>query len=454
MLAYLALLFRIMSNSRSTQLTNPSLNKSTKPIKQFDVLVIGAGASGLMCAIEAAKRGRRVIVLEKSNKPGKKILMSGGGRCNFTNLYVEPHNFVCANKHFAKSALSRYTQWDFLSLVLEKGIPYHERKHGQLFCDDSARDILDLLLEHSEKQGVEISLKNSVLSLESLGEINTESKAENQKRYCVIADKANYHVNSVVVASGGLSIPTLGGSGVGYELAEHFGLALKPRTAGLVPFTFSDDAIKPLCERLSGIAIHAGIQVVDQHIQESTTFYENLLFTHRGMSGPVTLQASNYWQKGQSITIDLLPTIDATQLLLEAKKTSPKQLVKTVLSNISIDNGYEVMNFPKALIAELESLYWPDEAKLNLSDIKDTRLTEIGQLLNGWTIKPAGTEGYRTAEVTLGGVDTDELSSKTFEAKKAPGLYFIGEVIDVTGHLGGFNFQWAWASGYAAGQCV
>lgn len=443
-----------MSTFKSSSIANPQASKSTKMIKQFDVLIIGAGASGLMCAIEAAKRGRSVIVLEKSNKPGKKILMSGGGRCNFTNLYVEPHNFVCANRHFAKSALSRYTQWDFLSLVLEKGIPYHERKHGQLFCDDSAKDILDLLLSHCEKQGVEISLKNAVLMLEPLTPINGVALNEKTKRYCVKADKADYLVNSVVAASGGLSIPTLGGSGIGYELAEQFGIALKPRSAGLVPFTFSDDTVKPLCERLSGIAIHAGIQVVDAHTQEATSFYENLLFTHRGMSGPVALQASNYWQQGREIEIDLLPTIDATQLLLEAKTSSPKQLIKTVLANVSVDNGYETMNFPKALIAELESLYWPDEAKLNLSDIKDVRLAQIGQLLNAWQIKPAGTEGYRTAEVTLGGVDSDELSSKTFEAKKAQGLYFIGEVVDVTGHLGGFNFQWAWASGYAAGQCV
>jgi hypothetical protein len=435
------------------------LHEQKLPVnKCYDVVVIGAGASGLMCAYQAAIRGRRVLVLERSNKAGKKILMSGGGRCNFTNMEVTPANFVCDNPHFVKSALKRYSHWDFIGMVCEYGVAYHERKHGQLFCDDSAKDILNILLDKCASHKVDIVLKSDVTSIKRYVDPNlnnTVSTAEDSalpaapvKRYTVISDKGEYAVESLVVASGGLSIPTLGGSGLGYEIANKFGLKLIEQRAGLVPFTFSD-VMKPVCERLSGIAVHVGMST-----ENGATFFENLLFTHRGMSGPVVLQASNYWRPGEVLTIDLLPGVDAAEALLNAKKQHPKQQVKSIIGSLQVYNGEEFTSLPKKLIVELQALLWPAEADKTVADIKDARLMDIACSLNAWQLKPSGTEGYRTAEVTLGGVSSDELSSKTMEAKKAPGLFFIGEVVEVSGQLGGFNFQWAWSSGYAAGQYV
>ncbi|MCW8950598.1 MAG: NAD(P)/FAD-dependent oxidoreductase [Sedimenticola sp.] len=390
---------------------------------QYDVVIIGAGAAGLMCAATAAVRGRRVLLLDSSKKVGKKILMSGGGRCNFTNLTVEPDNYVSANPHFCKSALKRFTQWDFIALVEQYGIAYHEREHGQLFCDESARDILDMLLAECDKAGVSL-VKGCVvesISYSSSYQINTAQGV--------------YQTESLVIATGGLSIPTMGSSGFGYDVARQFGLKVLPQRAGLVPFAFSD-RIKGVTERLSGIAIPVAMTSGER------TFSEQMLFTHRGLSGPVVLQISNYWQPGESVTIDLLPGVDAIAWLLSLKKVHPKGSLKNLLAK----------RLPKKLVLELVTLYWAEWGERIIAELPDHQLNQIARLLNGWVLRPAGTEGYRTAEVTLGGVDTDELSSKTLECKRQPGLYFIGEVIDVTGHLGGFNFQWAWSSGYAAGQ--
>ncbi|MCX2980613.1 NAD(P)/FAD-dependent oxidoreductase [Halieaceae bacterium IMCC14734] len=400
----------------------------TKP--DFDVIVLGGGAAGLFCALTAAQRGRRVLVLEKSNKVGKKILMSGGGRCNFTNLDVTPDNFISANPHFCISALSRYTQWDFIAMVDRHNIAYEERKHGQLFCLDSARDILDMLVAECDAAGVQIRTK--------LGQYSVQSAAAGQEAgYKIIGEDKVFTCQSLVVATGALSIPTLGGSDFGYTLAEQFGLPLLPRWAGLVPFMFSD-AIKGLCERLAGTSLPVTASCRDQ------SFTEALLFTHRGLSGPVILQISNYWLPGEVLTLDLLPGIDASALLTEARTSAGASQLKTVLQR----------HLPKSLALELLFQWQPDAIERPLAECSDVTLQALGRQLNHWELKPAGTEGYRTAEVTLGGVDTNEISSKTMEARQQPGLYFIGEVLDVTGHLGGFNFQWAWSSGYAAGVHV
>ena len=395
---------------------------------QTDVIIIGAGASGLMCAAIAAKRGRRVLELERANKVGKKILMSGGGRCNFTNLYVEPENYLSHNPHFVISALSRYTQWDFLGLVGDYKIPYEERKHGQLFCLNSAKDILNMLLAECDKTGkVTIQTSTEIASVE----------IDHQGHFVLNTNQDNYRCESLVVASGGLSIPTLGGSGFGYELARQFGHHVYPTRAGLVPFTFSNQ-FKTVTERLSGNALDVSLS------NQDAEFTEALLFTHRGLSGPSSLQLSNYWQVGSPIYINFFPTLNIGQWLIEKKQAQPKSLLRTVLG--------EVM--AKSIVLELQQLIWPQYSETALGQLPDVVLQEIARQLQHFEQKPSGTEGYRTAEVTLGGVDTTELSSKTMESKKQKGLYFIGEVMDVTGHLGGFNFQWAWASGVAAGQVV
>jgi predicted Rossmann fold flavoprotein len=396
----------------------------------FDVVVLGAGAAGLFCALTAAQRGRRVLVLERSNKIGKKILMSGGGRCNFTNLDVTPDNFISANPHFCISALSRYTQWDFIALVEQHNIAYEERKHGQLFCLESARDILDLLVDECDAAGVEIKTRFTQCAIES-------APPGQDARYMITGDGKTLTCQSLVVATGALSIPTLGGSDFGYLVAEQFGLPLLPRRAGLVPFMFSD-AIKGVCERLAGTSLPVTATCADQ------AFTEALLFTHRGISGPVILQVSNYWQPGDVLTLDLLPGIDASALLIEARTSSGASHLKTVLQR----------HLPKALALELLLLWQDGVGERPLAEYSDVTLQDLGRKLNNWELKPSATEGYRTAEVTLGGVDTHAISSKTMEARQQPGLYFVGEVLDVTGHLGGFNFQWAWSSGYAAGVHV
>ena len=396
----------------------------------FDVIILGAGASGLMCAITAAERGRRVLVLEKANKPGKKILMSGGGRCNFTNYQVEADNFISANPHFCKAALKRYTQWDFIGMVERHAIEYEERKHTQLFCRHSAKDVLNMLLDECTQAGVEIRTHCEITDVQALDSQHLRYRLSGRQGQ----QPLRIDCQSLVVASGALSIPTLGGSGIGYQIAEHFGLPLIPRRAGLVPFMFTD-SMKGLCERLSGLALEVEASC------NGKSFTENLLFTHRGISGPAILQISSYWQPGDTLILDLLPDTDARHWLREAKQQQPRHLLKTVLAE----------KLGRALVAELQQLWWPDAADKPLAEFSDRQLMGIAEQLNGWSIKPSGTEGYRTAEVTLGGVDTDAISSRTMEAKEHPGLYFIGEVLDVTGHLGGFNFQWAWSSGYSAG---
>lgn len=388
-----------------------------------DVIVLGGGAAGLMCAIAAGQRGRNVIVLEGSNRIGKKILMSGGGRCNFTNLYCDPSNFLSANPHFCKSALSRYTQWDFIALVDKHGIAWHEKTLGQLFCDNSSKDIVAMLASECEAAGVRILTDAGIQSVHA------------DESYRVTSAVGTFTAPSLVIATGGLSIPRMGASDFGYRLARQFGLKVLDTRAGLVPFTFTGDMQERL-QRMAGISATASLSA------NGTAFSESILFTHRGLSGPAALQISSYWQPGDDIECNLLPDRDAGDLLLQAKANQPRSRLRTVLTEY----------LPKALTAELQALLWPDEAELPLTQIADRRILEIAGNLNNWMLRPAATEGYRTAEVTLGGVDTGELSSQTMEVRSVPGLYCIGEVVDVTGHLGGFNFQWAWASGQAAGR--
>jgi len=396
---------------------------SAKPV-QCDVLIIGASASGLMCAIEAGKRGRKVIVLDHANKPGKKILMSGGGRCNFTNMDIRADNYISHNPHFCKSALSRYTQWDFIALVNAYHVPYHERDLGKLFCDDSAKDILNMLLAECEKVNVNIRLNCKV--------DNVEKKESGN--FLIHTSSGRFETTSLVVASGGLSIPKMCASPLGYRIAEQFGHHIWPTSPGLVPFTLQPHD-KALLEDLSGISVES--LVSNTRIQ----FKENILFTHRGLSGPAILQISSYWRPGESISINLLPDIDVVALLKARQAKQPNLKLKTVLSEI----------LPKRVVTALLESALLDKP---LQELSGMRINEIAQRLQHWQLKPNATEGYRTAEVTLGGVDCDELSSKTMESSKVAGLYFIGEVVDVTGWLGGYNFQWAWSSGWCAGQVV
>ncbi|SPL68991.1 BaiN/RdsA family NAD(P)/FAD-dependent oxidoreductase [Acinetobacter stercoris] len=396
--------------------------------QQYDVIVLGAGASGLMLAALAAARGRHVLILEKANKIGKKILMSGGGKCNFTNLYVEPENYISHNPHFVISALSRYSNWDFIGKVCEYDIEYEERKHGQLFTLNGAKEILKMLENECENTGrVDIKTNCEVKAVTAIEEYDFQ----------ISTVQGHFQCHSVVVATGGLSIPTLGGSGFGYELAKQFGHHVYPTRAGLVPFTFSDQ-FKEVTTRLSGNAINATLS------NDLNSFNEALLFTHRGLSGPSSLQLSNYWDIGQSFHIDLLPSLDIANFLKNKKQSHPKALLRTLLNE----------HLPKNVTLEFQNLIWPDIAETPISNVSDEKLLQIANSIHAFEVKPSGTEGYRTAEVTLGGVDTSEVSSKTMESKKQKGLYFIGEVLDVTGHLGGFNFQWAWSSAYAASHYV
>ena len=426
-------------------------------MKSHDLIIIGAGAAGLMCALTAAKRGRRVLVLERSNKPGKKILMSGGGRCNFTNLYVAPERFLSANPHFCKSALSRYSQWDFISLVEKHGIEYFEKEtlnglSGQLFCRQSAKLILAMLMEECRQAGVETrlnceigSVRHSSADWVSASGADTRAAVAGGTATEKPGSEGGFHLGTslgrftgetLVVASGGLSVPSLGGSGIGYELAEDFGLRLLPRSAGLVPFTFTD-AMHGVCERLSGVSTGAVL------FNGRQSFREDILFTHRGLSGPAALQLSSHWSPGEHIQASLLPDQNVMELLLNWKRQHPRSLLRTQLDHL----------LPRKLVLELEPLWWPELAETALAEWPHIWLEAVAQKLESWALKPAGTEGYRTAEVTLGGVDTRDLSSRTMEST-VPGLYFIGEVVDVTGDLGGFNFQWAWSSGFVAGQAV
>ncbi|WP_179988589.1 MULTISPECIES: NAD(P)/FAD-dependent oxidoreductase [unclassified Acinetobacter] len=397
-------------------------------VHQVDVVVLGAGASGLMLAAEAGKRGRSVVVLEKANKVGKKILMSGGGKCNFTNLEVEPNHYISHNPHFVISALTRYTNWDFIDLVCEYGIEYEERKHGQLFTLNGAKEILAMLLAECEK--------TKLVDIQTNCEVKAVNAVDDQG-FQIATTLGYFQASAVVVATGGLSIPTLGGSGIGYEIAKQFGHRVYPTRAGLVPFTFSD-SFKEVTTRLSGNAVDATLS------NSLNSFTEALLFTHRGLSGPSALQLSNYWDVGQSFKINFLPYLELYDFFKNKKQRSPKVLLRTLLSE----------HLPKSVVAELQQLIWPTLSETAIGNISDEKLEQIAARLNAFEVKPSGTEGYRTAEVTLGGVDTQEVSSKTMESKKQKGLYFVGEVLDVTGHLGGYNFQWAWSSAHAASEYV
>lgn len=396
-----------------------------KPEVVHDVVIVGAGAAGLMCALTAAGRERRVLLLEHANKAGKKILMSGGGRCNFTNLYCEPGNYLSANPHFCKSALARYTQWDFIALVAKHGVAYHEKKLGQLFCDNKSSDILNLLLTECADAGVELLLDTSVTQIDTA-----------ESGYRLETSAGAVRCESLVIASGGLSIPTLGASGFGYQVAGQFGHSVLPTRAGLVPFTITEPRLKAFCTELSGTSVEDCLVSCN-----GMSFVENILFTHRGLSGPAILQISSYWQPGDMVSINLLPQMDLPQWLAEQQNERPNTELKTLLAEL----------FTKKMAGLLVESWFESKP---LKQYSATELVAIADKLANWQLTPAGTEGYRTAEVTLGGIDTREVSSKTFESLKAPGLYFVGEVLDVTGHLGGFNFQWAWASGHCAGLFV
>ena len=390
----------------------------------YDAIVIGAGAAGLMTAITAGQLGQRVLVLDHANKAGKKILMSGGGRCNFTNMYSGPENFLSSNPHFCKSALARYTPWDFIALVNEHEIPHHEKTLGQLFCDNSSKDILNMLLAEAEKVAVEVRLNTEIHAIE-----------KTEAGFALKTAAGNFSVPKLVIATGGLSIPKMGATGFGYQIAKQFGLETVPTRAGLVPLTLSGkplDAIAPL----SGLALTA----VKVSSQDGQVFEEAMLCTHRGISGPAILQISSFWEPGETVLVDLLPNQDAAGWLNEMVAEQPKSELKTVLA----------YKLPKRFAEMLCEQY----GNPRLNSLNEKQLEEWATRLHGWEVKPSGTEGYRTAEVTLGGVSTDALSSKTMECKTVPGLYFVGEVVDVTGHLGGHNFQWAWASGHAAGEAI
>lgn len=389
-----------------------------------DVLIIGAGAAGLMCAAAAAARGRRVVIAEHTDRIAEKIRISGGGRCNFTNLHCAPDKYSSQNPHFCTSALKRYTQQDFIRLVESHGIPYHEKTLGQLFCDRSAQDIIRMLVDECEKNGVEI--RTSVT-------INNIAKGENGI-YTACTPNGEISAASLVIASGGLSIPKIGATPFGYEIAKQFGIPIIPLRAGLVPLTF-DPAMLAATKELSGLSV----ENVRIKSESGKMFEEAMLFTHRGVSGPAVLQISSHWRTGENITINMSPAYTVFPWLKEQRQKQPKSMMQTVLSEI----------LPKRLAQSIA-----DELSVisRIADLSDKVLQQVAERIEEWQIKPSGSEGYRTAEVTLGGVDTDSISSKTFECKTVPGLYFIGEVLDVSGHLGGYNFQWAWSSGWCAGQ--
>lgn len=389
----------------------------------FDVIVLGAGAAGLMCAATAGQRGRSVLVIEQARRPAEKVRISGGGRSNFTNLHTTPANFLSQNPRFCRSALSRYTQHDFIALVRKYRIAFHEKTRGQLFCDHSSQEIIDLLLAECERGRVDIRLNNKI------GEVT-----RNDAGFTVRTDAGVYTGKSLVVATGGPSIPKMGASAIGYKLAQQFGLAVVPPRAGLVPLTFDPQMLGQIKD-LAGVAVDAVTRV------GKTQFDEALLFTHRGLSGPAILQISSYWRDGDDVIINLAPGVDALAHLKEARRLHPRQELATVLAEF----------LPRRLAQVIAQTV---DAPQRLADASDRVLAVAADAVNAWRVRPNGTEGYRTAEVTLGGVDTAELSSKTFESSKVPGLHFIGEVIDVTGHLGGFNFQWAWSSGFAAGSAI
>ena len=385
----------------------------------FDVIIIGAGAAGLFCAAQVGARGKQVALIDHRTKIAEKIRISGGGRCNFTNIYCDADNFISQNPHFVKSALSAYSPYDFIDLVSRYKIAFHEKKLGQLFCDDSSQQIIDMLMAECRQAKVQNYFGQKVLGVQK-----TESGFE------VTAENTRFEADRLVIATGGLSIPKIGATGFGYEIAEQFNLKIVTPQAGLVPLTFTD-RMKTFCQSLSGLSVAAEL------FNNRASFAEGLLFTHRGLSGPSILQISSYWQEGETVSVNLMPQTDMAALLISEKRQSARTEIQTCLAKF----------LPKRLAGDLCEL---QDMRGRLADMADTKLANFGQMINGWQIKPNGSEGYRTAEVTLGGVSTDMLSSKDMQAKSVPGLYFIGEVVDVTGHLGGHNFQWAWASAYAA----
>ena len=411
--------------------------------KKYDVIIIGAGAAGMMCAIEAGKRGRSVLIVEKADKVGKKILISGGGRCNFTNMFTEPDNFLSNNEHFCKSALSRYTQWDFIAMVETHSLSWTEKTLGQLFCDQKSKAIVQMLVDECDHVGVDIELNEEIIAIKHDSET---------KQYSVETPQTDYQCESLVIATGGPSIPKMGATDYALSVAQQFEMNTVPFTAALVPFVFTVDILESFIKELSGISTFVEMDVIKQEkddksggVSKTLAFKENILFTHRGISGPAALQVSSYWEPGDKININLFPDFDLFSWLKEQQKEHPQAEFKTVLA----------YKLPKRFVAKICQLVInPEFERKTLLSFKDEQFEQLIEQLQNWQITPSDTEGMRTAEVALGGVDTNELSSKTFEAKKQEGLYFVGESIDVTGHLGGFNFQWAWASGWCAGQVV
>jgi len=398
-----------------------------------DVLVIGAGAAGLMCAAQAGYRGKSVVVVDMGKKPARKVLISGGGRCNFTNENTSPENYLCQNPHFAKSALSRYSAQDFIDLVDRHGLKYHHKTLGQLFCDDSAQDLVDILMTECDWAGVKLELRSEVLSV---SKVKSKETGDDGQGYLVTTSDKSYQCKSLVVASGGLTMPKLGATAIGYKIAEQFNLNVLETLAALVPFTLHEHD-KQRFDGLSGISL-----LTEVTSENATRFKENILFTHRGLSGPAILQISSFWRAGQAVTINLLPEHNLSETLSQWQSEQGQKSLKNLLATLLPKRFVEVL-VKDGVIADKP-----------IKQLNHPEITALSDYLHAWQIKPNGTEGYRTAEVTLGGVDTDELSSKTFESKKQQGLFFIGEVIDVTGWLGGYNFQFCWASGYACGQAV
>jgi predicted Rossmann fold flavoprotein len=391
--------------------------------RKSDVIVIGAGAAGMMCAIRAAQRGRSVIVLDHAKSPGEKIRISGGGRCNFTNIHAGPKSFLSANPHFCKSALARFTPSDFIAMVDRHRIAWREKTLGQLFCDDSAKDIIRMLLDEMQAAGAALHLRTEIADVEKSGE-----------GFRISTSEGAYECRSLVIASGGKSIPKMGATGFAYRIAEQFGLPMVETRPGLVPLTLDQATLESLSD-LSGISAPAEIR------HGKTAFREALLFTHRGLSGPAILQISSYWREGEDITVDIEPDVDLFEHLKAAKRVNGRQSAQTALAEI----------LPKRLaqyLADREGIVG------HMADLSDKVLARLAEAVQSWKIKPSGSEGYRTAEVTLGGIDTTGLDSRTMAAKSIPGLYFIGECVDVTGWLGGYNFQWAWASGFVAGESL
>ncbi|MDC6464469.1 NAD(P)/FAD-dependent oxidoreductase [Candidatus Pelagibacter ubique] len=389
--------------------------------EQFDVIVVGAGAAGMMSAIEAGKRGRKVLLVDHAKKIGEKIRISGGGRCNFTNIHTHPNKFISNNPKFVISALKQYTQNNFIDLIKKHNIKFHEKKLGQLFCDESAQQIIDMLL-------LECEMANVILKKDTT--IDDIDKRDD--KYFIVVGSDKYFCQSLIIATGGLSIPKIGASKFGYDIAQKFGLKVIETLPALVPLTFSEK-ILAICKELTGLSVEAVVSF------KKTFFEEGMLFTHRGLSGPSILQISSYWKLGDNIKVNLSPKLDVDKFLNDRKISNPKQDISIIVSEI----------LPKRLAHIICN---ENNVNGNICELSNKVLTSLSNSINAWAINPTGTEGYRTAEVTLGGIDTEEISSKTMMSNKHPGLFFIGEVVDVTGHLGGYNFQWAWSSGYVAGQ--